>query len=84
MRGDLEVKLILLGIATIIASLICIIFYCVLFSQNGLITTLARTKDLLENSYQTEAQTLLECEEYIDSFMPDKQYNTIHLGHVNE
>lgn len=84
MREDLGSRLILLIIATVIAFLICIIFYCTLFSQNGLITSFARAKDLLEISYKTEAQVLSECEEYIDSFMPDKQYNTIYLGHMSE
>ena len=84
MKEDIGARLILLIIATVIAFLICTIFYCILFSQNGLVTTFARTKDLLEISYKTEELALLECEEYIDNFMPDKQYNTLYLSHVSE
>ena len=84
MRRDLGVTLTLLAIATIIAILICIIGYCFLFSQNGIITVLANTKEMLVRSYEGEAQTLSKLEEYVDSFIPEKQEDKIYLSYIGE
>ena len=83
MRRDIEARLILLAIATVIAVLICIISYCILFSQNGIVTILTRTKTLIESSYQEESQTLSKLDEYIDSFIPDKQDDKIYLSYID-
>ena len=84
LRRDLEAKLILFAISTVIAVLICIICYCILFSQNGIVTILARTKTLIESSYQEESQTLSKLDEYIDSVIPDKQDDKIYLSYIDE
>ena len=84
MKRDLGVTLTLLAIAAVIAILICIIGYCFLFSQNGIITVLANTKEMLVRSYEGEAQTLSKLEEYVDSFIPEKQEDKIYLSYIGE
>ena len=77
-----EITLIKVTIATIIAILICTIIYCMFFSQRGIVTTIGKTKVIVENCYKNEEETLLKYEEYIDSFIPNKPNDKINLGYL--
>ncbi len=77
MRNQNGVTLPILVIATIIAILISIIIYNVFFGPMGIITMLRDARDVVQASYEGEAETLAEYEEYIDSFLPDEE---LHVG----